>query len=221
MTISIIMKDWYSHRSMRTPFGKGMESTLDFEATRIPQLKLPPPDLGFLAQISMQPGSRRRDSPESGRRRGEGAPATRRGRAHRSRGRSAGRRRRRGARRRGDRGEARRPGGCSEATGPSRSLDGDGGWRRQAAAPARRGRVGAARQGAGGGAVRMGSGGPIRARPGRRWWEEARDMWREAIGADGGGGFVRPGPDMSGVARGKIRVRGRRRPGISEGITNL
>ena len=24
---------------MRTPFGKGMESTFDFEATRIPQLK--------------------------------------------------------------------------------------------------------------------------------------------------------------------------------------
>ena len=39
MTISIIMKDWYSHRSMRTPFGEGMESTLDIEATRIPQLK--------------------------------------------------------------------------------------------------------------------------------------------------------------------------------------
>ena len=39
MTISIIMKDWYSHWSMRTPFRKGMESTFDFEATRIPQLK--------------------------------------------------------------------------------------------------------------------------------------------------------------------------------------
>ena len=39
MTISIVEKDWYSHRSMRTPFRKGMESTLDIEATRIPQLK--------------------------------------------------------------------------------------------------------------------------------------------------------------------------------------
>ena len=39
MIISIIMKDLYSHRSMRTPFMKSMESTLDFEATRIPQLK--------------------------------------------------------------------------------------------------------------------------------------------------------------------------------------
>ena len=39
MTISITMKDWYSHRSMKTPFGEGMESTLDIEATRIPQLK--------------------------------------------------------------------------------------------------------------------------------------------------------------------------------------
>ena len=184
-------------------------------------VEIGPPDLGFLARILMQPGSCRRDPAESGRRRGEGAPATRRGRAHRSGSRSAGRRRRRGARRRGDRGEARLAGGCSEAAGPSRSPDGDGSWRRQAAVSARRGRVGAARQGAGGGAVRMGSGGPIRARPGRRWWEEARDMWREAIGADGGGGFVRPGPDMSGAARGKIRVRGRRRPGISEGITNL
>ena len=38
-TISMIKKDWYSHQSMRTPFRKGMESTLDFEATRIPQLK--------------------------------------------------------------------------------------------------------------------------------------------------------------------------------------
>ena len=39
MTIPIIKKDWSSHRSMRTPLRKGMESTLDFEATRIPQLK--------------------------------------------------------------------------------------------------------------------------------------------------------------------------------------
>ena len=39
MTISIIKKDWYPHRSMRTPFGEGMESTLDIEATQIPQLK--------------------------------------------------------------------------------------------------------------------------------------------------------------------------------------
>ena len=39
MTISIVEKDWYSHRSMRTPFREGMESTFDFEATRIPQLK--------------------------------------------------------------------------------------------------------------------------------------------------------------------------------------
>ena len=39
MTISIIMKDWYSSRSMRTPFGEGMESTLDIEATRIAQIK--------------------------------------------------------------------------------------------------------------------------------------------------------------------------------------
>ena len=39
MTILIVEKDWYSHRSMRTPFRKGMESTLDIEATRIPQLK--------------------------------------------------------------------------------------------------------------------------------------------------------------------------------------
>ena len=33
------MKDWYSHRSMRTPLWKGMESKLDFEATQIPQSK--------------------------------------------------------------------------------------------------------------------------------------------------------------------------------------
>ena len=39
MTISIVEKDLYSHLSMRTPFRKGMESTLDIEATRIPQLK--------------------------------------------------------------------------------------------------------------------------------------------------------------------------------------
>ena len=39
MTVAIIMKVWYSHRSMRTPFRKGMESTFDFEATRIPQHK--------------------------------------------------------------------------------------------------------------------------------------------------------------------------------------
>ena len=39
MTISIIMKGWYSHRDMRTPFGEAMESTFDFEETRIPQLK--------------------------------------------------------------------------------------------------------------------------------------------------------------------------------------
>ena len=39
MKILINMKDLYSHRSMRTPFRKGIESTLDFEATRIPQLK--------------------------------------------------------------------------------------------------------------------------------------------------------------------------------------
>ena len=38
-TNSMIEKDWYSHRNMRTPRGKGMESTFDFEATRIPQLK--------------------------------------------------------------------------------------------------------------------------------------------------------------------------------------
>ena len=42
MTISMIKKDWYSHRSMRTPLGEGMESTFDFEATRIPQLKTKP-----------------------------------------------------------------------------------------------------------------------------------------------------------------------------------
>ena len=39
MTISMIKKDWYPHRNMRTPFRKGMESTFDFEATQIPQLK--------------------------------------------------------------------------------------------------------------------------------------------------------------------------------------
>ena len=39
MTISIIMKDWYSHQSMRTPIRKGMESSLNKETTRIPQLK--------------------------------------------------------------------------------------------------------------------------------------------------------------------------------------
>ena len=33
------MKDWYLHQNVRTPFGKGMESTLDIEATRIPQIK--------------------------------------------------------------------------------------------------------------------------------------------------------------------------------------
>ena len=38
-TILMIKKDWYSHRSMRTPFREGMESTFDFEATRIPQIK--------------------------------------------------------------------------------------------------------------------------------------------------------------------------------------
>ena len=39
MTISIIMKDYYSHRNMRTLLWEGMGSTLDIEATRIPQLK--------------------------------------------------------------------------------------------------------------------------------------------------------------------------------------
>ena len=39
MTISINKKGWYSHRNMRTPLRKGMESTLDIEATRIPQTK--------------------------------------------------------------------------------------------------------------------------------------------------------------------------------------
>ena len=39
MTISMIKKDWYSHRSVRTPLREGMESTLDIEATQIPQLK--------------------------------------------------------------------------------------------------------------------------------------------------------------------------------------
>ena len=47
--ITPVGKDWHdnldcreglvSHRNMRTPFGKGMESTFDFEATRIPQIK--------------------------------------------------------------------------------------------------------------------------------------------------------------------------------------
>ena len=37
--ISIIKKDQYSHRSMRTPLRKGIESTFDFEATRIPQIE--------------------------------------------------------------------------------------------------------------------------------------------------------------------------------------
>ena len=35
----MIKKDLYSHRNMRTPLGKGMDSTFDFEATRIPQIK--------------------------------------------------------------------------------------------------------------------------------------------------------------------------------------
>ena len=35
----MIKKDWYSRRSMRRPFGEGVESILDVEATRIPQLK--------------------------------------------------------------------------------------------------------------------------------------------------------------------------------------
>ena len=35
----MIKKDYYSHRNMRTPLRKGMESTFDFEATRIPQIK--------------------------------------------------------------------------------------------------------------------------------------------------------------------------------------
>ena len=39
MTVSIIMKDWYSYWSMTTSFRKGMEATLDIEATPIPQLK--------------------------------------------------------------------------------------------------------------------------------------------------------------------------------------
>ena len=42
MTISINEKDEYSHRNMRTPLRKDMESTFDFEATRIPQLKTKP-----------------------------------------------------------------------------------------------------------------------------------------------------------------------------------
>ena len=37
MTISINEKDLYSQRNMRTPLKKGMESTFDFEATRIAQ----------------------------------------------------------------------------------------------------------------------------------------------------------------------------------------
>ena len=39
MTISMIKKDYHSHRNMRTLFRKGMDSTFDFEATRIPQIK--------------------------------------------------------------------------------------------------------------------------------------------------------------------------------------
>ena len=39
MTNSMIKKDQHSRRSIRTPLRKGMESTFDFEATRIPQLK--------------------------------------------------------------------------------------------------------------------------------------------------------------------------------------
>ena len=39
MTNLMIKKDWYSHRSMRTPLREGMESTLDIEATRIPELR--------------------------------------------------------------------------------------------------------------------------------------------------------------------------------------
>ena len=35
----MIKKDYHSHRNMRTPLRKGMESTLDIEATRIPQIK--------------------------------------------------------------------------------------------------------------------------------------------------------------------------------------
>ncbi len=39
MTNLMIKKDYNSHRNIRTPLGEGMESTFDFEATRIPQLK--------------------------------------------------------------------------------------------------------------------------------------------------------------------------------------
>ena len=39
MTTSMIKKDKYSHSNMSTLFMKGMDSTFDFEATRIPQLK--------------------------------------------------------------------------------------------------------------------------------------------------------------------------------------
>ena len=39
MTTSMIKKDSYSHSNMRTSFMKGMDSTFDFEATRIPQIK--------------------------------------------------------------------------------------------------------------------------------------------------------------------------------------
>ena len=39
MTISIIMKDWYSHWSMRTPLRKRHGINIWLEATRIPQLK--------------------------------------------------------------------------------------------------------------------------------------------------------------------------------------
>ena len=39
MKILMIKKDWHSHRNMRTLLRKGIESTLDIEATRIPQLK--------------------------------------------------------------------------------------------------------------------------------------------------------------------------------------
>ena len=42
-------------------------------------VEIGPPDLGFLARISMQHGSRRRDSPESGRRRGGGRGRSRSG----------------------------------------------------------------------------------------------------------------------------------------------
>ena len=46
MTNSMIEKGWYSHRNMRTLLGKGMESTFDFEATLIPQLKTKQRKLG-------------------------------------------------------------------------------------------------------------------------------------------------------------------------------